>query len=132
MPRILLAEDHLDLRTLLDMNFTMRGFTVIAVEDGQAALEQLEAANPDALVTDLMMPRLDGTSLCRAVRANARFATLPILVLTAADDAARREVSSLPGVRVLPKPPSFRDLAPIVQEMIDTNDPDAWAPSANG
>lgn len=127
MPRILLAEDHLDLRTLLDMNFTMRGFTVIAVEDGQAALEQLEAANPDALVTDLMMPRLDGTALCRAVRADARFATLPILVLTAADDDARREVALLPGVRVLPKPPSFKDLAPIVQDMIDNNDPGAWA-----
>ncbi len=127
MPRILLAEDHLDLRTLLDMNFTMRGFTVIAVEDGQAALEQLEAANPDALVTDLMMPRLDGTSLCRAVRADPRFATLPILVLTAADDATRREVSLLPGVRVLPKPPSFKDLAPIVQDMIDNNDPASWS-----
>jgi len=121
MPRILLVEDHLDLRTLLDMNFTMRGFTVIAVEDGQAALEQLEAANPDVLVTDLMMPRLDGTALCRAVRADTRFATLPILVLTAADDETQREVARLPGVRVLRKPPSFKDLAPIVQDMIDNN-----------
>ncbi|MFN2452100.1 MAG: response regulator [Candidatus Dormibacteria bacterium] len=130
MPRILLAEDHLDLRTLLDMNFTMRGFTVIAVEDGQAALEQLESANPDALVTDLMMPRLDGTGLCRAVRADPRFAGLPILVLTAADDETRREVALLPGVRVLRKPPSFKDLAPIVQEMIDNHERSRSAPSS--
>ena len=78
---ILLAEDQTDIRDLIVLNLAAAGHTVTAVADGQAALDsQLEAAS-DLLVLDLMMPRLDGLDVCKALRTRGR--ATPILMLTA-------------------------------------------------
>lgn len=82
MPRrILVAEDQTDIRDLLVMNLQQAGYEVQAVPDGQAALERQQAEASDLLVLDLMMPRVDGLEVCKALRAQGR--DTPILMLTA-------------------------------------------------
>ncbi len=81
MPNILVAEDQTDIRDLIVLNLQQAGYSVLAVADGQAALDsQLERAS-DLLVLDLMMPRLDGLEVVKALRARGR--ATPILMLTA-------------------------------------------------
>ena len=82
MPRrILVAEDQTDIRDLLVMNLRQAGYDVDAVADGQAALDRQSGDAADLLVLDLMMPRLDGLEVCKALRADGR--DTPILMLTA-------------------------------------------------
>jgi signal transduction histidine kinase/GAF domain-containing protein len=81
-PRILLAEDNADMREYIVRLLAPR-WKIDAVEDGQAALEALRAAPPDLVLSDVMMPRLDGIGLLRAIRGDPKTATIPFLLLSA-------------------------------------------------
>ena len=80
-PHILVAEDQTDIRDLLVMNLRSAGYEVSAVGDGAQALARQLEAPADLLVLDLMMPRMDGLEVCKALRAKA--SATPILMLTA-------------------------------------------------
>jgi DNA-binding response OmpR family regulator len=77
---IVAADDDPQLLRLVTRNLQMDGYEVIAASDGQQALEQIEASLPDLALLDLMMPRLDGFTVCQRVR---EFSNLPIIILTA-------------------------------------------------
>ena len=81
--RILIVEDDAALRRLLEIQLGAYGYDTRSAEDGADALDVLAGWIPDLLLTDVMMPRLSGLSLCRAVRAEGRFAELPVILLTA-------------------------------------------------
>ena len=116
----LLAEDHSDLRLLLDLTLERGGFHVVQATDGQDALDQIARVAPDVLVTDLQMPRVDGLQLVRTVRALAGYQRLPILLLTGSpDDARAREIASLPLVKIVVKPPSWAELADRLVELVE-------------
>lgn len=66
--RILVAEDDGDIRSLLKLYLESEGFEVIAAGDGQAALEAAKAQEPDLAILDVMMPKMDGYQLIRALR----------------------------------------------------------------
>ncbi|KQP46215.1 hypothetical protein ASF44_24830 [Pseudorhodoferax sp. Leaf274] len=83
---ILVAEDDPEIRANLQRLLRLEGFRVTAVADGRAALAALHAQAPDLLLTDAMMPELDGESLLRLLRADPRHAQLPVLLLTARAD----------------------------------------------
>jgi two-component system response regulator MprA len=84
--RVLLAEDDRGVRESLVRALTFEGYEVQAVPDGAQALEAVLARQPDVVVLDVMMPYVDGLTVCRQLR--DRYRTLPILMLT-----ARHEVS---------------------------------------
>ena len=77
---ILAADDDPQILRLVTRNLQFDGYEVIAVSDGQAALEQIEAHAPDLALLDIMMPRLDGFSVTQRVR---EFSAVPIIILTA-------------------------------------------------
>jgi signal transduction histidine kinase len=80
--RVLVADDNADMREYLVRLLASR-WTVEAVGDGQAALESALEHPPDLIVSDVMMPRLDGVGLLRALRANVKTSTVPVLLLSA-------------------------------------------------
>ncbi len=84
--RVLLAEDDRGVRESLVRALTFEGYEVQAVSDGAQALEAVTERQPDVVVLDVMMPYVDGLTVCRQLR--DRYRTLPILMLT-----ARHEVS---------------------------------------
>lgn len=86
--KVLFAEDSPIFRALVSDILRGLGHTVTAVEDGARALEVLGEFGPDLILTDIEMPRLDGIELIRRVRSNARFARVPIVVLSTAGAAA--------------------------------------------
>jgi PAS domain S-box-containing protein len=81
--RVLVADDNTDMREYLVRLLRASGYDVDAVVDGQAALESIRANPPDLVVSDVMMPRLDGVALVTQLRADPRTAVVPVLLLSA-------------------------------------------------
>ncbi|MEA2617045.1 MAG: hypothetical protein QOE72_2828 [Chloroflexota bacterium] len=82
-PRVLVIEDDAALRKVLELRLGLEGFEVAVASDGQAGLDRIAEFRPDAVISDLMMPRLDGYGFCRAARSRPGLEHLPIVLLTA-------------------------------------------------
>lgn len=80
--KVLAVDDSQTIRDLLKLSLVDAGYIVHLSEDGQEALEALMNFAPDAIISDINMPRLDGFGLIEAVRRIDRFRATPILVLT--------------------------------------------------
>jgi CheY-like chemotaxis protein len=83
MATILLAEDETDLAYLLALHLRSAGHEVVAVPDGLEACTWLASHRADLVMTDLMMPRMDGRELVSHIRANRATAHVPVIILTA-------------------------------------------------
>ena len=81
--RVLVADDNADMREYLARLLRTVGYQVTTVTDGQAALDAVRAGAPDLVISDVMMPRLSGLDLVAALRADARTAAVPVLLLSA-------------------------------------------------
>ncbi|MWA06679.1 response regulator [Actinomadura sp. LD22] len=81
--RILIVDDEPAVRESLSSSLQFEGYRVAEAADGVMALERLEAEPPDLVVLDVLMPRMDGLTTCRRLRAAG--ATMPVLMLTARD-----------------------------------------------
>ena len=109
--RVLLADDNADLRDYISRLLVDHGYEVEAAADGEAALASLRLQRPDILVTDVMMPRLDGIGLLAAVRADASLRDLPVVMLSArAGDDAKVAGLDAGADDYLTKPFSAREL----------------------
>ena len=83
--RVLIVEDEPPIRELLRLHLSLAGFGVEEIADGAAALDRLRAERYDLVVLDLMLPGLDGITLCRAVRAQGPNTATPLVMVTARD-----------------------------------------------
>jgi two-component system, OmpR family, alkaline phosphatase synthesis response regulator PhoP len=81
--RILVAEDDPDIGSLLEHYLKKAGFLPTIVASGRDVMPLIKRDTPDLVVLDLMLPGLDGLQLCRAIRADATTAVIPIIMLTA-------------------------------------------------
>jgi DNA-binding response OmpR family regulator len=105
---ILAADDDPQILRLVTRNLQLDGYEVIAVSDGAAALEQIEAHAPDLALLDVMMPRLDGFAVTQRVR---EFSAVPIIILTArGQDADKIRGLDLGADDYLTKPFSVEEL----------------------
>ena len=97
--RVLVVDDDEDIRQVVA--FTLKKLPmpveIVQAVDGQDAVEKAEAAPPDMVVLDVMMPRMDGFETCERLRQNVRTAFVPILMLTASADEANRSKGYLVG-----------------------------------
>jgi DNA-binding response OmpR family regulator len=82
--RILLVEDDATIREMTQLSLQRDGFTVETAADGPAGLDAFRADPPDLVLLDLMLPGLDGVSVCRAIRESS---VVPVVMLTARSDA---------------------------------------------
>lgn len=80
MTTILVVEDDTTVRDTLALNLSQEGYTVATAEDGEAALALARSESPDLVVLDVMLPKLDGLTVCRILR---RESDVPIILLTA-------------------------------------------------
>jgi signal transduction histidine kinase/DNA-binding response OmpR family regulator len=109
--RILLADDNADMREYASRLLRSRGWEVEAVPDGQAALDALQRVRPDLVLSDVMMPRLDGFGLLRAMRASPATRDVPLILLSArAGEESRVEGLDAGADDYLVKPFSAREL----------------------
>jgi len=109
--RLVLADDNADMRDYVRRLLGNAGYEVEAVADGQAALEAIERNPPELVLSDVMMPTLDGFGLLAAIRADERYRDIPILLLSArAGEEARVEGINAGADDYLTKPFSAQEL----------------------
>jgi signal transduction histidine kinase/DNA-binding response OmpR family regulator len=108
--RVLVADDNADMREYVSRMLGAH-YTVEAFADGRSALERIKARPPDLVLTDVMMPELDGFGLLAAIRADERSRALPVIVLSArAGEEARIEGLNAGADDYVVKPFSAREL----------------------
>jgi CheY-like chemotaxis protein len=83
-PLILVVEDERALRKVMELVLQGEGYEVMTANNGREALAMLEQALPDLIISDYVMPEMDGAELVRRVRGNARLAGIPILLMSSA------------------------------------------------
>ncbi|MDD4179861.1 MAG: response regulator [Candidatus Margulisbacteria bacterium] len=81
--RILVVDDEPDVASLLTLMLKSQGYEVIAAGDGQEALEKARSENPDLILLDVMLPRLDGYKVARMLKFDENYSHIPIIMLTA-------------------------------------------------
>ena len=109
--RVLVVEDEPNIRELVCLHLGHEGYACDGVADGQVALKRSETERYDLMVIDLMIPGLDGLSLCRAVRNGALNHDVPILILTARRDESDKVIGLESGADdYLTKPFGVREL----------------------
>jgi DNA-binding response OmpR family regulator len=83
MPKVLVIDDDPVIVQLLRVNFEIEGFEVVSAGDGQEGLERAMADHPDVVLSDIMMPRMDGLQLVHQLKNNASTRSLPVILLSA-------------------------------------------------
>jgi DNA-binding response OmpR family regulator len=81
--KILVVDDEADLVETIRFPLEMEGFNVLISYNGEDALNQARKENPDLILLDLMLPKLDGYKVCRLLKFDERYKDIPILMLTA-------------------------------------------------
>jgi DNA-binding NarL/FixJ family response regulator len=96
------------------------GYRVIAADNGQQALAIVEESHPDLLVTDIMMPQMNGYELVRQVRSASEFRLLPVILLTARTKTQERILGYQSGCDLyLPKPFELEELAAAIRNLLE-------------
>ena len=120
MIRILLAEDDAVMREYLTRALTRSGYAVVPIDRGTAAIPLLEAERFDLLLTDIVMPEMDGIELAR--RASEMVQGLRVMFITGFAAVTLKAGREMPNARVLSKPFHLRDLVAEVDRLFQTED----------
>ncbi|HEX4868031.1 MAG TPA: response regulator [Acidimicrobiales bacterium] len=83
LPTVLVVEDDPVILRLLEVNFELEGFEVLLAHDGAEGVDLAKAHRPDLVISDIMMPKLSGIELVRALKAEPATAAIPIVLLSA-------------------------------------------------
>lgn len=127
--RILVADDDKSVRESLVRALTLEGYTVVAANDGAKALDLVKTERPDVVVLDVMMPAVDGLTVCRVLRAEKN--RVPVLMLTARTETSDRVAGLDAGADdYLPKPFALEELLARLRALLRRTLPEDDAPSA--
>jgi CheY-like chemotaxis protein len=117
---VLIVEDDPDQRRLLERLLVGSGWRVIAAADGDVGLLAAAEHQPDAILLDIMMPRLNGYQTCRRLKADSATSAIPVIITTTKDQPAdefwAREVGA---DAFLAKPVDIRDLTDLLNRLTE-------------
>jgi DNA-binding NarL/FixJ family response regulator len=117
---ILVVDDDLGTRLSISDYLELSGYSVITANDGQEALAMVEEYHPDLIVTDIVMPRMNGYELVRRVRQQPGFRLLPVILLTARTKTQERILGYQSGCDLyLPKPFELEELAAAIRNLLE-------------
>lgn len=81
--RLLIVDDETDLAEMIKFRMENNGYEVLLAHDGQAALEMARKENPDLIILDLMLPKMDGYKVCGLLKKDSRYSHIPIIIFSA-------------------------------------------------
>ena len=117
---ILVVDDDLGTRLSISDYLELSGYSVITADDGQDGLKKVEECHPDLIVTDIVMPRMNGYELVRRVRQKPGFRLLPVILLTARTKTQERILGYQSGCDLyLPKPFELEELAAAIHNLLE-------------
>ena len=92
-----MADDDADIVRFVEVNLRLEGYQVVTARDGQEALTKALEIQPDVVLLDVLMPRIDGYTVCERLRADRRGAAIPVILVTANFITADQEVARQAG-----------------------------------
>lgn len=113
--KLLIVEDDRDTRSALASLLTLKGYTIITAEDGLAGLQTAALECPDLVLTDIMMPHLDGIEMTRQLRAWPQLQKTPVIIITAYGEKAAAAIEA-GATQIMAKP---LDLPLLLQSIED-------------
>ncbi|WP_193195445.1 response regulator transcription factor [Nostoc sp. MG11] len=117
---ILVVDDDLGTRLSISDYLELSGYSIITANDGQEALAMVDEYHPDLIVTDIVMPRINGYELVRQVRQKPAFRLLPVILLTARTKTQERILGYQSGCDLyLPKPFELEELAAAIRNLLE-------------
>ena len=118
--KILVVDDDLGTRLSISDYLELSGYEVIAANDGQRGLVMVNKHHPDLIVTDIIMPQMNGYELVRQVRQQVHFRLLPVILLTARTQTQERILGYQSGCNLyLPKPFELEELAAAISNLLE-------------
>lgn len=118
---ILVVDDEPALRQMLRQMLEIGGYQVEEAEDGLDALDKIDESVPDAVILDVMMPDMDGITVCKQLRQNPATAVLPVVMLSGkTQKEAIAEGLAAGANKYLCKPTSFEDLIHSLAQLLAT------------
>lgn len=122
---LLVVEDIPDILKLLDATLKFKGYRVVTARNGQEALEAIQRERPALIITDILMPRMDGFSLVHRLRINPETRDIPVVFLTATYVAPEDKAFAMTiGVsRFIEKPVNFEQFLPTIDEILSKGAP---------
>ena len=123
MKKILIIEDHADMRELLTWQIELMGFAADTARQGREGLQKAQSGNPNLIILDIMMPGMDGWEAARELKANAATKDIPILAATALfRDADLQNCLAAGCSGYIVKPFTFQELQGKVKELLPNAD----------
>lgn len=117
---ILVVDDDLGTRLSISDYLELSGYSVVTANDGQEALTMVDNYHPDLIVTDIIMPRINGYELVRRVRQQPTFRLLPVILLTERTKTQERILGYQSGCDLyLPKPFELEELAAAIRNLLE-------------
>jgi DNA-binding response OmpR family regulator len=89
--KILVVDDESDIVKILSMRLKVNGYDVISALDGEDGLNKAKTQKPDLIILDLMLPKLSGYEICRMLKFDDEFKSIPIIILSALHEQQERE-----------------------------------------
>lgn len=118
--KVLVVDDEKFVRDLIRIKLVRSGLTVLEAENGLEALEIARDREPDIILMDLMMPKMNGFEACERLKADPRTSKIPLLFLSARSETATQEKARALGASgFLTKPFSPQKLAELVVELLN-------------
>ena len=117
-PTVLVVDDDPVIVKLLQVNFEMEGYNVITAGDGEEGLERARAENPDVMLLDVMMPKINGLQVASTLKGDATTAGIPIVLLSAKAQAADVQAGKAVADEYITKPFDPLELLDRVSKLI--------------
>jgi len=122
--RILIVEDDIGSKIVLEKGLRSKGYEVLTASHGEEALAELKKAPVSLVISDIMMPTMDGYELCRHMKADDAFATIPFIFYTATFIGEEEEQLGLKlgAIKYLVKPMDLDELIIIIESILKSQD----------
>ncbi len=122
--RILVVDDEPSILETIKFHLELSDYDVVSASDGMEALKLARSENPDLILLDLMLPRMDGYKVCKMLKMDKRYKTIPVVMLTAKAGSIDEAEGYQSGADAyIKKPFDLEELGSVVEDMIEKNGP---------
>jgi two-component system, OmpR family, alkaline phosphatase synthesis response regulator PhoP len=118
--KILVVDDEIELRLGVVIRLKAAGFEVLTASDGLEGLEKARKEEPDLILLDLMLPKMDGYKVCRMLKFDAKYKNIPIIMLTARAQDTDKSLGGEAGANAyITKPADHQELLDKIKELLN-------------
>ena len=117
--KILIVEDEPDFRVALRMRLEANGYNIIEADDGMKGLDAVRQQNPDLIILDVMLPKMDGFKVARLLKFDAKYKNIPLMMLTVMSQESDRKMGQAVGADVyMTKPYQPQELLDTISTLV--------------